>query len=317
MDAKKTKKIVVLATGGTIAGLAPDVANPHEYKAGQVAVADLLATAAPANCSVVTEQLAQIDSKDMSFALWQSLLARVVHGLAHDDVQGVVITHGTDTLEETAYFLQTVLQPTKPVALTCAMLPANAPDSDGPANLKQALAWVESWVQTWGQASDARGEPSSVAVVCAGQVHAGHTVQKAHSQQRNPFVSTQPAAQEAGAMTWQVPSVAQVLACPSWPRVDIVLNHAGADGRLVRAAMAHDAPQGWVVAGTGNGTLHHDLEAALLEAQQQGALVVRASRCALGGVQSREGDVFPHARSLTAVQARVALLLHLVSQGPA
>ncbi len=309
MDAKKTKRIVVLATGGTIAGLAPDVANPHEYKAGQVAVADLLATADPANCPVVNEQLAQIDSKDMSFALWQSLLARVVHGLVQDDVQGVVITHGTDTIEETAYFLQTVLQPTKPVALTCAMLPANAPGSDGPANLKQALEWV--------QASDARGEPSSVAVVCAGQVHAGHAVQKAHSQQRNPFVSTQPAAQEVGAMTWQVPSVAQVLACPSWPRVDIVLNHVGADGRLVRAAMAHDAPQGWVVAGTGNGTLHHDLEAALLEAQQQGALVVRASRCALGGVQSREGDVFPHAGSLTAVQARVAMLLHLISQGSA
>ncbi|MGI9150590.1 MAG: asparaginase [Limnohabitans sp.] len=313
MDAKKTKRIVVLATGGTIAGLAPDVANPHEYKAGQVAVADLLATASSANCPVVTEQLAQIDSKDMSFAIWQSLLARVAHWLAHDDVQGVVITHRTDTLEETGYFLQTVLQPAKPVALTCAMLPANAPDSDGPANLQQALEWAH----TWRPASDAHGEPSSVAVVCAGQVHAGHTVQKAHSQQRNPFVSTQPAAEEAGAMTWQVPSVAQVLARPSWPRVDIVLNHAGAEGRLVRAAMAHDAPQGWVVAGTGNGTLHHDLEAALLEAQQQGALVVRASRCAFGGVQSREGDVFPHAGSLTAVQARVAMLLHLISQGPA
>jgi len=82
---------------------------------------------------------------------------------------------------------------------------------------------------------------------------------------------------------------------------------------LVRALMAHDAPHGWVVAGTGNGTLHHDLEAALLEAQKQGAYVLRASRCAWGGVQSRARDVFAHAGALTAVQARVALWLHLLA----
>jgi L-asparaginase len=302
MDRKKTKKIVVLATGGTIAGLADDTANPHQYRAGRVPVADLLASASQADAGVVSEQLAQIDSKDMSFALWQSLLARVAHWVAQDDVQGVVITHGTDTLEETAYFLQTVLQPAKPVAITCAMLPANAPDSDGPANLQQALQWV--------RADDSHG----VALVCAGHVHPGQAVQKVHSHQRNPFAATQPLTTTSGAATWRIPSVSQVLACVSWPRVELVFNHAGADGRLVRAATAHDAPQGWVVAGTGNGTVHHDLEAALREAQQQGALVLRASRCAMGGVQSREGDVFAHAGQLTAVQARVALLLHLIAQ---
>ena len=302
MDDKKTKKIVVLATGGTIAGLADDAANPHQYKAGQVSVVDLLAATSHADAGVVSEQLAQIDSKDMSFVLWQSLLARLAHWLAQDGVQGVVITHGTDTLEETAYFLQTVLQPVKPVAITCAMLPANAPDSDGPANLQQALQWVRA------------GDSHGVAVVCAGQVHPGQTVQKVHSQQRNPFTATQALTPTSGAMAWRIPSVAQVLACESWPRVDMVFNHAGADGRVVHAATAHDAPHGWVVAGTGNGTIHHDLEAALHEAQQQGALVLRASRCALGGVQSREGEVFAHAGHLTAVQARVALLLHLISQ---
>jgi len=299
MNAKKTKKIVVLATGGTIAGLATDAAKPQNYTAGQVGVADLLQGVAADGFDLLTEQVAQIDSKDMSFTVWQSLLARVVHWLEQDDVQGVVITHGTDTLEETAYFLQTVLQPTKPVAMTCAMLPANAPDSDGPGNLKDALAWVQ------------QSNASGVSVVCAGQVHAGNAVQKSHSHQRNPFTSqtavTQPAA-------LRVPSVAQVLACTDWPRVEFVQNHAGADGRLVRALMAHDASQGWVVAGTGNGTLHHDLEAALLDAQKQGAQVLRASRCAQGGVQSREADVLPHAGGLTAVQARVALLLHLVAQ---
>mgnify|MGYP000411444190 FL=1 len=298
MNVKKTKKIVVLATGGTIAGLASDASQPQNYTAGQVAVADLLGSVILKGLDVQTEQVAQIDSKDMSFGLWQRLLARVAHWVSQDDVQGVVITHGTDTLEETAYFLQTVLQPTKPVAITCAMLPANVPDSDGPGNLKEALAWT--------QASDSQG----VYVVCAGQVHPGQTVQKSHSQQRNPFTSQAPV---TSPLLLRVPSVAQVLACKRWPRVELVLNHAGADGHLVRTLMAHDAPQGWVAAGTGNGTLHLDLEAALLEAQNQGSIVLRASRCAWGGVQSRDADVFPHAGPLTAVQARVALWLHLVS----
>ncbi len=300
MNAKKTKKIVVLATGGTIAGLATDATKPHNYKAGLVDVLDLLGAVALEGLEIRTEQVAQTDSKDMSFALWQSLLGRVAYCLSQDDVQGVVITHGTDTLEETAYFLQTVLQPTKPVAFTCAMLPANAPDSDGPVNLKEAFDWV--------QAEDAHG----VAVVCAGQVHAGLAVQKSHSHQRNPFTSQANVTHPVGL---HVPSVAHVLACTHLPRVEVVLNHVGADGRLVRAAMAHDAPDGWVVAGTGNGTLHHDLEAALLDAQKQGAQVLRASRCAWGGVQSREADVLPHAGMLSAVQARVALWLHLVSLG--
>jgi L-asparaginase len=299
MNAKKTKKIVVLATGGTIAGLASDASKPQNYTAGQVGVADLLQGLAHGGVELLTEQVAQIDSKDMSFTVWQSLLARVVHWLQQDDVHGLVITHGTDTLEETAYFLQTVLQPIKPVAMTCAMLPANAPDSDGPGNLKDALSWVQ------------QSNASGVSVVCAGQVHAGNVVQKSHSFQRNPFTSqagvTHPAA-------LHVPTLAQVLACTDWPRVELVQNHAGADGRIVRASMAHDAPQGWVVAGTGNGTLHHELEAALLDAQKQGAQVLRASRCAQGGVQSREADVLPHAGGLTAVQARVALLLHLMAQ---
>ena len=93
----------------------------------------------------------------------------------------------------------------------------------------------------------------------------------------------------------------------------LIHNHSGADGRDVRAMMAQDPPDGFVVAGTGNGTVHQDLEAALVDAQAQGASVLRASRCAWGGVQTRAGDVFAHAGGLTAVQARVALILHLLS----
>jgi len=96
--------------------------------------------------------------------------------------------------------------------------------------------------------------------------------------------------------------------------VQIVVPFVVGSFYLSTSLMAHDAPQGWVVAGTGNGTLHHDLEAALLDAQKQGMQVLRASRCAWGGVQSRDADVLPHAGALTAVQARVALMLHLLAQ---
>jgi L-asparaginase len=298
MNVKKPKKIVVLATGGTIAGWANDLEQTQHYKAGQVSAADLLADIQLDGLDVVTEQVAQVDSKDMSFAIWQSLLSRLTHWLALDDVQGVVITHGTDTVEETAYFLSAVLPNAKPVALTCAMLPANAPDADGPANLRQALAWV---------VSDAA---HGVSLVCAGQVHPGHAVQKTHSHLRNPFSSH---ALPISGTALQTPTAAQCLNVTTWPRVTLIHSHSGADGRDVRALMAQDPPDGVVVAGTGNGTVHQALEAALNDAQGQGVYVLRASRCVWGGVESREGDVFPHAGSLTAAQARIALMLHLLS----
>ena len=301
MHEKKPKKIVVLATGGTIAGWANAVDQPQNYQAGQISGADLLAGMRLDGFDLVTEQVAQVDSKDMSFAIWQSLLRRLSHWLAKDDVQGVVITHGTDTVEETAYFLSAVMPSAKPIALTCAMLPANAPDADGPCNLQDALAWV---------ASDAA---CGVSLVCAGQIHPGGAVQKTNSQSRNPFTSQELSLVET---TLRWPSLTQLLGTTSWPRVVLIHNHSGADGRDVRAMMAQDPPDGFVVAGTGNGTVHQDLEAALVDAQAQGASVLRASRCAWGGVQTRAGDVFAHAGGLTAVQARVALILHLLSLQP-
>ena len=299
MHVKKTKKIVVLATGGTIAGWAQDAEQPQHYQAGQVEVADLLGGMGMDGFDLVTEQVAQVDSKDMSFAIWQNLLRRLSHWLSMEDVQGAVITHGTDTVEETAYFLSAVLPKSKPVALTCAMLPANAPDADGPGNLRDALAWV------------ANDSAHGVSLVCAGDVHPGNAVQKTHSQKRNPFTSQ---VRPQSDTQLHLPSLAQLLGVTAWPRVALVHNHSGADGRDVRAMMAQDPPDGFVVAGTGNGTVHQDLEAALLDAQAQGVAVLRASRCTWGGVQTRAGDALAHAGSLSAVQARIALILHLLSQ---
>ena len=134
------KKIVVLGTGGTIAGTAASAGDNIGYTAAQVGVEQLIAAVPPlAGWPLASEQVAQVDSKDMDAAIWRQLAQRCAHWLAQDDVQGIVITHGTDTLEETAYFLHAVLAPAKPVVLTCAMRPATALVPDGPQNLLDAV----------------------------------------------------------------------------------------------------------------------------------------------------------------------------------
>ena len=138
----ESQKIVVLGTGGTIAGAGADGSDHTGYRAAQIGVAELLA-GVPALASwrsrLELEQLVQIDSKDMDEATWARLARRVAELLARDEVQGIVITHGTDTLEETAFFLHAVLAPTKPVVLTAAMRPASALGADGPQNLLDAV----------------------------------------------------------------------------------------------------------------------------------------------------------------------------------
>ena len=132
--------LVILGTGGTIAGQAADAADNVGYKAGQLAVEQLIqAVPSLRNYPLECEQVAQLDSKDMDFATWQRLARAVARHLARPEVQGLVITHGTDTLEETAFFLQRLLAPTKPVVLTAAMRPATALQPDGPQNLLDAV----------------------------------------------------------------------------------------------------------------------------------------------------------------------------------
>ena len=122
--------------------------------------------------------MAQVDSKDMSFEIWRQLALRCDHWLAQEDVGGVVITHGTDTLEETAYFLHAVLAPRKkPVVLTCAMRPATAFMPDGPQNLLDAIAVAS--------APGARG----VVAVCAGVIHSALDVAKRHTYRLDAFSS--------------------------------------------------------------------------------------------------------------------------------
>jgi L-asparaginase len=312
------QNIVILGTGGTIAGRAASVSDNIGYTAAQVGVEELLA-AIPALAqagTVLTEQVAQVDSKDMSFAVWAKLAARVSHYLAQPDVQGIVITHGTDTLEETAFFLQALLAPAKPVVLTCAMRPATALVPDGPQNLLDAVAVARH--------SGAQG----VVAVCAGVVHGAADVQKAHTYRLDPFSSgdagpigyveegrlrqlrSWPQAQAGRAQT--AAKIIATLAGAAVPRVEILMNHAGAGGAIVQALQTQGV-QGLVVACTGNGSLHHELEAALLKAQAAGIKVIRASRCTAGRVLPTPADAIPDSEGLSPVKARVQLILQLLA----
>ena len=302
----RARKIVVLGTGGTIAGRAASAHDNVGYVAGQVAVEGLLAGAVvPRGLQLQTEQVAQIDSKDMGFDLWRTLAQRCAHWLGEDEVAGVVITHGTDTMEETAYFLHRVLRADKPVVLTGAMRPATSSEADGPRNLGDALAVACS-------------EPAGVCVVFAGQIHSPMDVAKEHTSRLDAFSSGDAGplgtiANGAIRMLRVAPQPAiKAMPAGAWPRVEIVLNYAGASGAIVDA-LVQQGVAGIVAAGTGNGTLHHELEAALLRAQAAGVKVVRSTRCAQGGVTGHAGDRLPHAGGLSAVKARIDLMLAILN----
>ena len=145
MQKRGMRTVVVLGTGGTIAGSAASADDNLGYVAGVLGVGALVASASDGDAlAVETEQVAQIDSKDMSFAIWLQLARRVAHHVARAEVTGIVVTHGTDTLEETAYFLSRVVAVAKPVVLTAAMRPATSRQADGPQNLADAIAVAAS-----------------------------------------------------------------------------------------------------------------------------------------------------------------------------
>ena len=339
------KQIVVLGTGGTIAGKSASATDNVDYKASEVGVEALLAAipaladsngkASYAGCELVCEQVAQVDSKDMTFEVWQRLLARCTHWLAQPQVQGIVITHGTDTLEETAFFLHSVLEVNqllaKPVVLTCAMRPSTAVAPDGPQNLLDALAVASS------------DQINQVVAVCASTIHSAVDVQKVHNYRLDAFSSG-----DAGVLGYvkegklaiyrniykknesNMPlasvnaaykAINNIANLKCLPRVEIVLNHSGAAGDIVldlleqreRLEIAKSNKlAGIVVAATGNGTISQALERALQTAEAAGVVVWRSSRCAFGSLVGKADVQFGDSGGLTPVKARIALMLSLL-----
>ena len=304
--------VVVIGTGGTIAGTAARPQDHTGYSAGTLSAGALIAAVpALAGQALESESLAQIDSCDMDHATWLLLAQALRPHLARAEVAGVVITHGTDTLEETALFLHLTVRADKPVVLTAAMRPATAPSPDGPQNLVDAITLAR------------HAGASGVLAVVGGVVHAATDLRKVHGYRVDAFSSG-----DGGPLALlQDGHVRQLRAWPeaaplytaalevdssAWPVVDIVTSHAGARAATLDALVAAGA-RGIVVAGTGNGSVHAQLLAAARRAEQQGVRVVRASRCITGGVVGLAAGALPSAGELTPAQARVRLMLELLS----
>ena len=277
--------IVILATGGTIAGAAA-TGTQAGYTSGEVGVETLIAAVPQLGelANITGEQVANVGSQDMSDAVWLTLADRVNALLASKAVDGIVITHGTDTIEETAYFLNLVASSDKPVVMTAAMRPATALSADGPLNIFNAVAVAAD--------PDARGR--GVLVVINDDIHGARGMTKTSTTDVQTFVSA-----ERGLMGatlygenryYRQPyrihtkdSEFSVKGMKALPRVDVIYISAGVSPDLIDAAVENGA-KGIVTAGVGNGNMTGDALKAVERARAKGVVVVRSTRVTSGTV---------------------------------
>ncbi|MBO9354286.1 type II asparaginase [Bordetella petrii] len=319
MPDARVPAIAVLATGGTIAGAHADGGAAHAYRAGALAVDQLLAAVPGLGrlARIQAEQIASVGSQNMSHAVW-ACLARRIEALCDDPaVDGIVVTHGTDTLEETAYFLSLVVRHDKPLVLVGAMRPATAPGADGPANLYHAVALAGL--------PEARGR--GPLVVMNEDIHYAREVQKIACAGVSAFAS--PNRGRAGVMRGARASfysrndsvhsgasafTLAALEAAGWPRVEVV--HAGVGLQADLIDFLAGRARGIVLAGVGDGNASDAVLQALRRAAAAGVAVVRASRTGSGRVDRNvevddDAAGFIAANELSPQKARVLLMLGL------
>jgi L-asparaginase len=312
-------RIKILATGGTIAGAQTTQADAG-YKSGAFSVDDLIkAVPQMTNIAVLSgEQIANIGSQTMNNDDWLKLAARCNELLAQDDVDGIVITHGTDTMEETAYFLSLVVHGDKPIVLVGSMRPATAISADGPINLYNAVALAGN------PAARGRGP----LIVINDTIHYAREAQKMHTTRMDTFQS--PNRGLAGMMntgkaffysanttrhTTRSEFSVDGLTADELPRVDIVYSYANLGGDLIDY-LVKAGDKGIVLAGVGDGNTTDAALAALEQAAKKGVAVVRCSRTG-AGVVDRNVEVnddklgFIAGMELSPQKARILLMLAL------
>jgi L-asparaginase len=285
IDTMSLPKVVVLATGGTIAGAATSNVTAG-YTSGQVGVKQLLDAVPEAKklARLSGEQIANIGSQDMNDSVWIRLATRVNALLAMPDVSGVVITHGTDTIEETAYFLNLVVKSAKPVVMTASMRPSTALSADGPLNFFNAVAVAA--------AKDAPGH--GVMVVLNDWIHGAGSLTKTSTTAVQTFMSPLSGllgTVNYGVIEWfRVPvgkntTSSEFSVTPSTvlPRVDVIMATENMDGVLINASAAAGS-KGIVVAGVGNGNMTDVALKALAAQAAKGLVAVRSTRVATGEV---------------------------------
>jgi L-asparaginase len=308
--------IRILATGGTIAGAGS--AQSYGYKSGSFKVEDLIGAVPQLKeiADLSGEQVANIGSQDMNDAVWLKLAKRVNELLASSQVDGVVITHGTDTMEETAYFLDLAVKSEKPVVMVGSMRPATAISADGPGNLYNAVAVAAS------PAARGRG----VVVVLNDEIHSARNVTKTDTTNVDTFKSLNRGPVglvHTGKIAWfekmdrrhTTSSEFDVSSLSQLPRVDIIFAHANMSPDLIDAAVK-DGAKGLVIAGVGDGNMTDKALAAVSRAAKAGVVVVRSTRLA-EGIVLRNNEVnddqqgFVASGEFTAPKARVLLQMGL------
>ncbi len=279
------RRVRILATGGTIAGEAAG-ATEARYRSAEIGVGPLIAAVPGVRSLAILhgEQFSQTGSQDMNEELWCSLAARINVLFNTTEADGVVVTHGTDTAEETGYFLQLCVRSRCPVVLTGAMRPASSLSADGPLNLYNAVA----------VAADRNAQGRGVIVVINDDLHSAREVTKSNTTDVHAFISPGPGllgtASFGKVRYFRSPSRRHTAdsefsidSATRLPRVDILYAHAGIAPDLVGSSVSHGA-RGIVVAGVGNGNVPAGVVRALAEAAKSGVVVVRSTRVGSGEV---------------------------------
>ncbi|HEX5890163.1 MAG TPA: type II asparaginase [Pyrinomonadaceae bacterium] len=282
---QKKPNVVILATGGTIAGAAA-TGTQAAYTSGAVTI-DAMIAAVPGikdMANIKGEQISNVGSQDMSFEIMLKLAKRINALMKQNDVDGFVITHGTDTMEETAFFLNLVVKGDKPVVMVGSMRPSTAVSADGPLNLYNAV----------GVAIDPQARGRGVLVVMNDWIHAAHSLTKTSTTAVQTFMSplrgvvgvanygkndfyNKPEWKHTSASEFDVTDVSKL------PRVDIIFACADMSPDLIDASVANGA-KGIVIAGVGNGNMNKASLDAAANAAKKGVIVVRSSRVATGAV---------------------------------
>ncbi|OEZ59934.1 type II asparaginase [Duganella sp. HH105] len=317
-DAAPSAHVTILATGGTIAGSGATSTTTVGYTAATVGV-DRLIAAVPELAKVAQvkgEQVFQIASENMSNEHWLTLAKRVNTLLAQSDVDGIVITHGTDTLEETAYFLDLVVKSRKPVVLVGAMRPGTALSADGPINLYNAVLLAAS--------KEAVGK--GVLVAMNDQIHGARDVTKTNTSTPDSFKTPElgmlgyfqgnkPYFYHASTRKHTADTEFDISKLDALPQVDIVYGYANVNPVALNALVGAGA-KGIIHAGVGDGSLASKVVPSLTAARKQGVLIVRSARVGQG-IVARNGEAnddeldFVVSDTLNPQKARILLMLAL------
>jgi L-asparaginase len=318
--AQQKPNVIILATGGTIAGAAA-TGTQSGYKSGAVTI-DAMIAAVPGiqdMANIKGEQISNVGSQDMSFDIMLKLAKRINQLMPSSDVDGFVVTHGTDTMEETAFFLNLVVKGDKPVVMVGSMRPSTAVSADGPLNLYNAV----------GVAIDPAAKGRGVLVVMNDWIHAAHSLTKTSTTAIQTFMSPLRGVVGVSAYgkndfyntpQWKHTSGSEfdVASVNKLPRVDIVFGCADMSPDLIDASVANGA-KGIVIAGVGNGNMNKASLDAAANAVKKGVVVVRSSRVATGSV-GRNVEVnddelgFIASDELNPQKARILLSLALLKQ---